>query len=75
MNVLLLYLVATTSTTVAGLMFYMAIINLEGSDVLKKQGKQLLLIIALSILFTPLGAWLISSVVRLKKLPPMPSVN
>jgi hypothetical protein len=75
MNVFLLYLVATTSSTVAGLMFHVAIVNLEGSDVVTKQGKHVLLTIALSMLFTPLGAWFISSVFRLKKLPPLPSVS
>ncbi len=67
MSQVLIYLVASFSTTVVGLMFYLAVENLEPSTNSDKKGKTILVSLLLSVLFTPLGAWFITAVIRMRK--------
>ncbi len=72
MNTLLTYFVASVTATIGGLMFYMAVENLHPPSDTESRRKEVATCILLSAVFTPLGAWMISVVVRLKKLPPLP---
>ena len=65
----------STSATIAALMFYMAVENLDPSSTTEKKRKYITSGIVLSVLFTPLGAWLISVIIKMKKLPPLSSVS
>ncbi len=71
MTNLLLYFSVSVTLTIAGLMFYMATENLQPAGDAQARRKQILLCIGLSVLFTPLGAWFVSAVIRMRQLPPV----
>jgi zinc transporter ZupT len=70
-NSLLTYFLGSFTATIAGLMFYMTIENLHPSADRENRRKQVAMSALLSVLFTPLGAWLVSAVIRMRKLPPL----
>jgi zinc transporter ZupT len=72
MNTLLMYFSASVTATIGGVMFYMAVENLHPPSDTESRRKELATCILLSAFLTPLGAWIISMVIRLKQLPPLP---
>jgi len=74
MSPLLTYFAISISATMAGLMFYMAVGNLDESVISDGKTKYIILGIGLSALCTPFGAWLISAIMKMKKLPPLSSL-
>ncbi len=69
MTNLLLYFSASITATLAGLLFYMAVENLHPPGDAQGRRRQILTIAILSVLLTPLGAWFVSVVFRLRKWP------
>jgi hypothetical protein len=69
MSALLMYLVGSISATIVGLMFYLAVQNLDPSTDPGTRGKTIMASLLLSVLFTPLGAWFITAVIRMRKSP------
>jgi len=58
MSLLLMYLMGSFSATIAGLMFYMAVENLQSSSSAANRQKHIMTSALFSVWFTPLGAWL-----------------
>jgi hypothetical protein len=66
---LLTYLAWSTATTFVGILFYGAAANVAPPGAMKTNSKYIALCAALSVAFTPLGAWFLSTLFRMKHMP------
>jgi len=63
----LTYLAASATMTMMGVIYWMAIENMQPTGE-RREFSHLYLIGLVSLFFTPIGAWLVSAFVRLRKL-------
>jgi NhaP-type Na+/H+ or K+/H+ antiporter len=62
LNPLLKYFLATSAATAMGLLYWMAVANLE------KYKMKFVLALLLSLLLTPAGAWIVSLILKARQL-------
>ena len=66
----LAYFAANAIATLAGMLYWMAVENFQRLEAKQKTHHKLALVLVLSLLISPMGAWVVSIVVRLRKIAP-----
>ena len=67
---LLKYFLANAGATLSGVFYWMAVENMQPLEFKQKVHQKLYVVLFLSLLLTPLGAWAVSSIVRIRKIAP-----
>lgn len=65
---LLKYFGLNAGATFAGILYWMAIENMQPVELKQKEHQKLSVVLVLSLLFTPIGAWVISTIIRIRKI-------
>ena len=66
----LTYFLANVGGTVGAIFYWMAVENLQPLEIKQKDHKKLALVFILSLLITPVGAWVVSAIIRMRKIAP-----
>jgi hypothetical protein len=64
------YFLANAGATMTAIFYWMAVENMQPLEVKQKVHQKLGLVFILSLLITPLGAWVVSSIIRIRKIAP-----
>lgn len=64
------YFLTNMGTTLAGIVYWISVENLQPLEAKQHQHQKLALAALLSILLTPIGLWIVSMALRVKKLAP-----
>jgi hypothetical protein len=70
-NFLLIYLLFSAGATVCALFYWMAVENVQPSNSKQAEHKKLILIFIISVLTTPVGAYIYSLFFKLRKAAPL----
>jgi len=66
----LTYFLTNAGATASALFCWMAIENMQPLEIKQKVHEKLALVFILSLLITPVGAWIVSAVIRMRKIAP-----
>jgi hypothetical protein len=70
MNPLLKYFAANGLATFCGIIYWMTIENFQQRKIGEEKQKYFALVMILSLLLTPIGAWVVSMLSKLRRLAP-----
>ncbi len=65
------YFLFNAGATISGILYWMAIENMQPIELKQTEHKKLVFVFILSLLITPIGAWVVSTIMRLVKISPM----
>jgi hypothetical protein len=66
----LTYFLANAGATVSAIFYWMAVENMQPLEIKQKVHQKLALVFVLSLLITPVGAWVVSAIIRIRKIAP-----
>lgn len=64
------YFLANAAATLSAIFYWMAVENMQPLEIKQKVHQKLALVFILSLLITPFGAWVVSSIIRIRKIVP-----
>jgi len=67
---ILKYFLANAGATLSGIFYWMTIENMQPLDMKQRIHQKLAFVFILSLLITPVGAWVVSSILRVRKIAP-----
>jgi hypothetical protein len=65
-----LYFLLTVGSTAAGLLYWISVENIQPVEMKQLKHRKTMLIFILSLLVSPVGAWVITSIVRMRRIVP-----
>jgi hypothetical protein len=68
--VLLKYVLYNAAATAAGIFYWMAVENMQPLEIRQRTHQKLVFVFLISLVLTPFGAWMISSIFRMRKIAP-----
>ena len=68
--ILLQYFLFNAVATVSGILYWMSIENMQPVEQKRKDHKKLVFVFILSLLISPVGVWIVSTIIRLNKITP-----
>jgi hypothetical protein len=68
--VLLKYVLYNAAATAAGIFYWMAVENMQPLEIRQRTHQKLVFVFLISLVLTPIGAWVISSILRMRKIAP-----
>jgi hypothetical protein len=64
------YFLANAGATLSAIFYWMAVENMQPLEIKQKVHQKLALVFILSLLITPVGAWIVSAIFRIRKIVP-----
>jgi hypothetical protein len=62
------YFLANAAATMGAVFYWMAVENMQPLEIKQKVHQKLALVFILSLLISPFGAWVVSSIIRIRKI-------